>query len=318
MIFLCGCFFFLKEDSFKQKQEKLKETMQSYVLKGNMDILKGEEIKKYAIEVGYKKVAEEDFFKVSITDKQINQTQMILRNKDGVYVITPSLNQIFKFEGDWPLNSLKPYLIQSMQEILASETCVVDKKDDGYIAKSDVKYPNNDNFKTQEMYFDKQALIQKIYIKDENDITQLYIDFSDVKMNAKIKDSYFEVPNKMESEVSATYVDEAQLPLYPMQIYDSTLNSTKVVPLSNGNKHILEYVGDKNFTIVQSLCTQSKETETVIMGGTLLDSIGAFGFFDENHLQWTSEGVEYTIYSEDLSVEEMAQVLSSMQVVVMK
>lgn len=318
ILLIGGCFLFFKEESFTKKQSYIEENLNAYTLKGNMDITKGEDIKKYAIEVGYKKVADEDYFKVSICDKQINQTQIILRNKDGVYVVTPSLNQIFKFEGDWPLNSLKPYLVQSMQEILKSDSCVVEKNEDGYKSVTNVLYPNNPSFKVQEMYFDENGYIRKLYIKDDSDVIQLSIDFTSVNYHADIKDAYFEVPNKMESEVSASYVEEAQLPLYPMQIFDSTLASTKSVQLANGNKHILEYEGDKNFTIVQSLCTQKETTETVIMSGNLVDSIDAFGFYDGNHLQWIKEGVEYTIYSDDLSVEEMAQVLSSMQVVVMK
>ena len=138
-----------------------------------MDITRGEDVKKYALEVGYLKQEKEDYFKVSITDKELNQTQVILRNKDGVYVVTPSLNQIFKFEGDWPLNSLKPYLVQSMQEILKSDSCVVEKNEDGYKSVTNVLYPNNPSFKVQEMYFDENGYIRKLYIKDDSDVIQL-------------------------------------------------------------------------------------------------------------------------------------------------
>ena len=78
--------------------------MDSYILQGNMEITKGEDVKAYALEVGYEK-GEKDYFKVSLTDKELNQEQIILRNDAGVFVVTPSLNQVFKFEGDWPMNS---------------------------------------------------------------------------------------------------------------------------------------------------------------------------------------------------------------------
>ena len=42
-------------------------------------------------------------------------------------MITPSLNQIFKFEGNWPTNSLKPYLLQSMGEIMDQDGVQVEK-----------------------------------------------------------------------------------------------------------------------------------------------------------------------------------------------
>lgn len=307
-----------KKDSFDKKVENLMNDMNSYKLQGDMDITKGEDVKKYAIEVGYKKVKKEDYFRVSITDKELNQTQVILRNKNGVYVLTPTLNQIFKFEGDWPLNSLKPYLIQSIYEILNGEDCNVEKQKGQYLASSKVNYPNNVNFKKQEMIFDEDAKIKNLKIKDDSDALQLQIKFNKVDYEAKLKDSYFALPDKLESQVSAPVVDDAQLPLYPMNVYDSVLNSSKTLEVINGVRHVLEYQGDKNFTVIESIKNKSDELETVIMPGEFVDSIDAFGFFDGNHMQMIKDGVEYTIYSDELTPEEMAEVLNSMQVVVMK
>lgn len=43
-----------------------------------------------------------------------NHEQIILRNKDGVYVVTPSLNKSFKFQSEWPYNNSQVYLLQSI------------------------------------------------------------------------------------------------------------------------------------------------------------------------------------------------------------
>lgn len=311
-------FFVLKEDSFAKKIENLNEDLKSYKLEGVMEIVKGEDIKNYALEVGYKKENDEDLFKVSITDKELEQTQVILRNEEGVYVLTPTLNQIFKFEGDWPLNSLKPYLIQSMNEILKSDSCVVEKQKDGYLASSSVNYPNNANFKMQEMIFDENANIKELTIKDAQDITQLHIVFSKVKYNTKLNKTYFDLPSSLEAQVSGGVVLEEQMPLYPVSIYDSQLSSVKTLQVATGVKHVLEYEGDCSFTIIESIKKSTEETQTVIMNGEFIDSIDAFGFYDGNHMQLIKEGVEYTIYSEDLNVNEMMEILNSMQVAVMK
>ena len=107
----------LRPASFTSTLQKQVDKMDGYVLKGDMEISKGENLKTYALEVGYHK-GDVQQFKVSLTDKELNQEQQILKNKDGVFVITPSLNQIFKFEGDWPLNTPKPYLLQTMNDIV--------------------------------------------------------------------------------------------------------------------------------------------------------------------------------------------------------
>ncbi len=39
---------------------------------------------------------------------------MILKNDDGVYVLTPALNKSFKFQSEWPENSSQAYLFESL------------------------------------------------------------------------------------------------------------------------------------------------------------------------------------------------------------
>ena len=75
-------------------------------------------------------------------------------------MVTPSLNQIFKFEGNWPLNSPKPYLLQSIVEIAQKKEAKVEKEDDGYLVSSRVHYPNNKNFYREEIMFDKEAKVK--------------------------------------------------------------------------------------------------------------------------------------------------------------
>lgn len=116
--------FTMKPKSFSDEFAQTMKDMDSYILQGNMEITKGEDVKAYALEVGYEK-GEKDYFKVSLTDKELNQEQIILRNDAGVFVVTPSLNQVFKFEGDWPMNSPKPYLLQSIADIVKQENATI-------------------------------------------------------------------------------------------------------------------------------------------------------------------------------------------------
>ena len=49
---------------------------------------------EYDVKSTYK---ETNNFKVELTNKINDHKQIILRNKEGVYVVTPSLNKSFKF-----------------------------------------------------------------------------------------------------------------------------------------------------------------------------------------------------------------------------
>ena len=67
-----------------------------------------------------------DKFKVSLINNSTNHEQVILRNDDGVFVLTPSLNKSFKFQSDWPYNNSQIYLLGSiiddLNTVIASVT----------------------------------------------------------------------------------------------------------------------------------------------------------------------------------------------------
>ena len=96
-------FFKLKSPSLKSVLKEAKEA-KSYILETSMELMENDELKSYQVNVTYLK-KNKDYFKVELYDKSLNQSQIIVRNDDGVFVLTPTLNQAFKFQSEWPLNS---------------------------------------------------------------------------------------------------------------------------------------------------------------------------------------------------------------------
>ena len=317
VVLVAALAFSMRPKSFDTQFEKTMKNMDSYILSGDMEITKGEDIKTYALEVGYQK-EDKELFKVSLVDKELNQEQIILRNDDGVFVVTPSLNQVFKFEGDWPMNSPKPYLLQSVAEIVKSDKAEISKKDDGNLVSCKVNYPNNKNFDHEEIMFDKDAKLKWIQIYNADNVVQLKIVFHKSEYNAAIKEDYFKTPKTLESKTSANGITDEDLPLYPVQVFEADLNHVSKLENQEQVKHVLEYTGAKNFTVVETLRMAANETQTVLMPGEMVDSLDVVGFYDGNHMSVIHDGVEYTVYSEELGPEEMMQVINSMQVAVMK
>ncbi len=317
VILVIALVFALKPKSFPKELKRTMENMDSYILQGNMEVNKGEEVKSYAVEVGYEN-KEKGFFKVSIVDKEINQEQIIIRNNQGVYVVTPSLNQVFKFEGDWPMNSPKPYLLQTIVDIVNQEKTEIEKKKDGYLIHAKVNYPNNKNFDHEEIMFDKKGQIKWLQIFNKDNQNEVKIVFQKVRYNVNLKKDYFKVPKELEKKVSKTRIKEDDLPLYPVQIFSSELQNVNKVNTGREVKHILEYSGNKNFTIVETKKHSVKDTQTVIMPGEMVDAMEIVGFYDGNHMSVIRDDVEFSVFSEELSPEEMMMVIQSMQVAVMK
>lgn len=91
MLFLVsGCGKYTEKDVINDLKKKI-EKATSYKLGGDLEIVNNDDVYNYDVEVSYKKG---DFYKVSLTNTANNHTQVILKNKEGVYVMTHKSTQL--------------------------------------------------------------------------------------------------------------------------------------------------------------------------------------------------------------------------------
>ena len=318
VVVIAFLFLFLREKPFEDRLQQTLGSLNSYLLEGVMEVAEGEDTKSYDVSVKYLKQDDQDYFRVAMKDSGMNQEQEIIRNAEGVFVVTPALNQIFKFQGNWPSNSLKPYLLQSMREIAADESAQIEQTEEGYQISAGVTYPNNRNFTQQEMVFSDDLKIRSVQIFDDDHVLQMKMLFSKVDYEPGLTAEDFQVPQQLEKETAAEPITDEDLPLMPMETFGAVLSNSSVVENDGKVQYVLEYTGEKNFTIVEEVAESEETTQTIIMSGSLVDGLNMVGRYDGNHMTSVINSVRYTIYSDDLSEEEMSAVLQSMQVVVMK
>ena len=318
VVVIAFLFLFLREKPFEDRLQQTLCSLNSYLLEGVMEVAEGEDTKSYDVSVKYLKQDDQDYFRVAMKDSGMDQEQEIIRNAEGVFVVTPTLNQIFKFQGNWPSNSLKPYLLQSMREIAADESAQIEQTEEGYQISAGVNYPNNRNFTQQEMVFSDDLKIKSVQIFDDDHVLQMKMLFSKVDYEPGLTAEDFQVPQQLEKETAAEPITDEDLPLMPMETFGAVLSNSSVVENDGKVQYVLEYTGEKNFTIVEEVAESEETTQTIIMSGSLVDGLNMVGRYDGNHMTSVINSVRYTIYSDDLSEEEMSAVLQSMQVVVMK
>ena len=318
VVVIAFLFLFLREKPFEDRLQQTLGSLNSYLLEGVMEVAEGEDTKSYDVSVKYLKQDDQDYFRVAMKGSGMNQEQEIIRNAEGVFVVTPTLNQIFKFQGNWPSNSLKPYLLQSMREIAADESAQIEQTEEGYQISAGVTYPNNRNFTQQEMVFSDDLKIKSVQIFDDDHVLQMKMLFSKVDYEPGLTAEDFQVPQQLEKETAAEPITNEDLPLMPMETFGAVLSNSSVVENDGKVQYVLEYTGEKNFTIVEEVAESEETTQTIIMSGSLVDGLNMVGRYDGNHMTSVINSVRYTIYSDDLSEEEMSAVLQSMQVVVMK
>ena len=213
---------FFDSTDFKKELKDLRKDLTSYYMEANMDFVNGEDVRQFFVEVSYEKEENKDLFRVSLLDKGLNQEQILIRNLDGVYVLTPALNQVYEFESEWPLNNPKPYIYQSLLSVFDGD---YEKKDtkDGYLITSKPKFMDNEKMDKQEIHFSKELKPISVFIYDNTNTVLVKVNFTKVDLNASFSENYFNVNENIKEarESSSSVSNEIELPLYPV---NSTLD----------------------------------------------------------------------------------------------
>lgn len=318
VLLLTGCGKVNKDKLVKEFVDKV-EKSDSYLLKGNMSIYNSEDIYNYDLEVKYKK---DNLFYVKMLNTNNDHEQIILRDKDSVYVVTPSLNKSYKFVSEWPFNSSQSYILNSLvKDINNDKDYKFYSYDDEYVIETIVNYPNNNYLKYQKLFFDKNKNLKEIIVYDNNDIESIKVEISSIDYNSDINDNDFNIDNILEDnccnvieENTSNNLEDVYYPLYmPANTY---LQSKDVVNTENGERYILTFSGDKNFVLIEEASNVYSEFEMIPVYGDLVLMSGGIGALANNSLSWSSNRVDYYLTSNDLSSEEAINVAESLNTTV--
>ena len=314
-----GCFNSKEKDIvtiFKDKVQKADK----YYLEGNLEIINNEESYNYDVKVSYK---DENLFKVSLTNKVNDHEQIILKNEDGVYVLTPSLNKSFKFQSDWPYNNSQSYLLQVLLDDIESDKNMAIEENDGeYIVTTKVNYSNNNTLEKQKIYMDKKGMVNKVEVLNKEGKIKIKMVFDSINFKKDFDDSYFELDNNINYQDGEKEKNNAQNKteqtslseelLYPMYLPDNThLTDQQVIDLEDGERVILTFSGDDSFMLIEETINVEDEFTTIPVFGDIAWTGDTLGSITENTVTWMSNGVEYYIVSDTMDTTKLLQVANS-------
>ncbi len=343
---ITGCGKYKLEDAVNDFTKSV-ESSKSYKLNGTMEINSGEETFIYNIDSYFLK---DDFYKVVLVNQTNNHEQIILKNKEGLYVITPSLNKSFKFDSVWPENSSQAYLLQNLVNDIKNDNEVeFETFDNGYLIKSKVNYPNNEELTYQKIYFNKDKIIEKVEVYNADDIVKIKVNFKSVNLKAKLKEDDFALDdlikeedttkdnttkenttnneeNNQQTTCTSANCEENKCEencdkttssldnvIYPLYLPTNThLKSSENVSTETGNRVILTFAGEKNFVIVEETSKIADEFEIVPVFGDPLLLDNTIAALSSNSISWNSDSISYYLVSSDLSSNEMVSVAKSL------
>lgn len=328
-LLLTGCGK-VNEKTIKEKFIKDSTSLKSYHLEGELVLTNNDDVYKYNTKVSYKTP---DNYKVELINQSNSYQQILLRNSDGIYVYTPSLNKSFKFQSEWPYNNSQVYILKSLAEDLNNDQNYTFKQDkDNYIFTTKVDYPNNPDLVKQNIYLDKNQNLVKVEVLNKNDIPLITFTVNSIDKKPTFNDDYFILKeekvtedqtknnNKKEedkkentTETTSTTLNNS---LFPMYLPENTkLANKETIDTDQGQRIIMTFSGDKPFILVQETASKEKELTIVPTYGQPFLLIDTVGSLTDISYTWTSNNVEYYIVSDVLEQNELLEVAKSIGVV---
>ncbi|MEH7546043.1 LolA family protein [Neobacillus vireti] len=320
MFVLAACGSKSQDDVVKELTGKQSD-LTSYKVNAKMTLKMGSDSQVYNVEIWHK---DPTFYRVNLKNAEKDQSQMILRNKEGVFVLTPALNKSFRFQSDWPQNSSQAYLYESLiKDIVADKEAKFSSTKDYYIFETKTRYQNNSMLPYQEIKLNKSDLspaVVKVMDPDRNPLVT--VEFSKVKFNADFDKDDFDMKKNMTraqlnlpAMANGKNKDQSFTIKYPtFELTGSKLLEEKTVKIEDGKRVVLTYDGKKSYTLVQEkVSTKVASANPTLMEGDIVDLGATIGALSDHSLSWSQGGVDYMIASKNLTRDEMVEIAKSVQ-----
>jgi outer membrane lipoprotein-sorting protein len=319
VLILTACGKASQEDVVDKAHEKWNDT-KGYEIEATMEVRTGAEPRTYDVVVWHTKP---DFYRVTVKEQGEDVTQMIVRNEEGVFVVTPALQKSYKFQSDWPKGNSQAYLIGGLAEDLKEDkTATMTEQEDAYLFEVATRNHEKTALPIEQIEINKKTMLPtRVSLLNEALEEKVVVTFNEVKLGTKRQASEYAVEKFSEKEEKlATTADIVQK---DFSTYYPTLNwtHTKLVDeknlLADNNETkrvILTFEGEKPFTLFQQPALTTKSVVPVMSPGDLADLGDTIGAITDHSISWEKDGISFFIASTQLSREEMIEVAMTVSV----
>ncbi|WP_018924800.1 LolA family protein [Salsuginibacillus kocurii] len=299
------------------------QDLEGYKAEATMVLETGEEPREYDVGIWHMQTDSNQYYRVELNNEDEEQNQLILRNDDGVFVLTPALNKRFRFQSDWPNNNSQVYLYESLiSDILMDADRTFAIEEDQYVFETKTHYQNK-NLHSQEVILDRRSLTPetvKIFDPDYEPLvevtfhsfdTDVTFDEDDFEMDKNMTAAQLDVPAHTDEFIEEEHEQEVFMPNHELQ--GTSLAERETVEGERGDKTILTYEGERPYTIIQQpAAVMETSTYTDVGAGDPVQVGETYGYQTADTLQWTSDATEFMIASDALTEDEMLTIAESM------
>lgn len=315
-LMLIGCGTKNEQEVIELLSDRIKE-LSSYESYGKMVVRTGQEPVVYDVEVWYKKP---HFYRVSLKNQKKKITQILLRNNQGVFVVTPHLKKSFRFQSDWPNRGGQVYLYQTiMNNIVQDSKRLFEPGEDAYQFEVSAQYAAQSMPTKQRIWLDRDLYPKKVHVFDQDQERMVEVQFDRFKENVSFDDDAFELkrnlatsnlPDETRETAGKQRPIQAVIPTYVPK--GSQFQDEQVIETSNGPVSMLRFRGEKPFTLMIKRPSMIEAGLPVYGEPILLDQgVGVFLTMDQRkQISWVDGQREYDLVGE-LPSEEMVKIANS-------
>ena len=314
-ILVTGCGSKTSDKVVKEFHKKLDSGM-GYQVLGDLSVTNNDEVYNYKVDVSYLK---DHYYKVILTNTSNDHTQIILKNDDGVYVLTPSLNKSFRFQSDWPYDNSQIYLLDTLvKDIDKDKNYTFKKNKDTYVFETKSNYPNNHKLQRQKIFLKYDIKPKKVIVYQDNGVEAMTMNFTKVSYSPKLSKEDFDMDTILSDNVEK--VEESSVledVIYPLFVPNGTkLMNEEKIEKTNGERVMMNYDGEKSFLLVEETADVFDEFTVIPTFGEPYLLMDTLGVLTDNSLSWSSGGVDFYLVSDVMSQDELIEVAQSISGIV--
>lgn len=258
-----------------------------------------------------------NMYRVELQNPNTVETQIIIKNDNGVFVLVPSINKTFKVNSSWPSTSSYPYLLQSLSQDIISDTNMVTKKEgNNTVLELKARLHHSDINTSQKIIFGENKMPKEVLTYDQNlNLLNRFV-INSIEQNLSLDKSLFVENESM--DVLFEYFKENpmeydRLVSYPTYYPEQTsLVEESITGDSKNRVAIMKFSGSTHYTIVQKFINCLEENVSEYVNGDIYVMGGVCAFVSENNVVFYSDGIQYQLASNTVDTLEMIKMGDSL------
>lgn len=298
----------------KLKQEAQSLDTSNYTSKAMMTVSMDNSAQTYYVETWYESP---NVYRIKLGDQNKTINQIIVHNQDGMFIVSPALQKVFRFNGNWAQNQGHIYLYdQILQQIINGKDVAVSRQ--GGTTTFDMPLSSsNDVVAKERVELDSKTLHPKqVILFDKDGKAIVTLKFTDFNTGMKFNAANDFNPVQLVKETKAAQQTFALDTSFGVVVPNDPLGDKLIDMISpeEQDNTLLRYGGVHGFVINEwrpnpGIDGFSDPTTQMV---DLLGIPAIYTGTEPAHeLVWLNNGVQYAMTSSHLTLDQMQKIAIS-------